>query len=170
MPSVKIETTTKDLRPLLNSAPGGPLYTGIKVGDQWFNLEGDHRSLRNQVVDLEFFGKIAKFATPQQPPAQHQTPPPLPMRPLNNGQQQQQPQRGHTPRWPSRDAAVEAWLFYYGKIIEYCPDHYAAVKGTDTLFMAEEDGEINPVHESPQSDGKAPPVVPWETREPGSQG
>src|SRR6476620_4541096 len=135
---VKIESAARELRPLRGSA-GGPLYTGIKVNGQWYNIEGDHRNLYNKSVDLLFEGNIAKFAHPQQPPAQPQTPPKMPPPPTN----------GHTPHWPNRESAVEAYLFYVSRVGEYVQDQTAIVRAANCLAMMESNGEINPVHRNP---------------------
>src|SRR5262249_6149871 len=98
---VKIESCTKDLRPLRGSQDQQTIDTGLKLGGQWYNLRGDHRNLYNKVVDLELNGKLAKFATPQIPPAPAQKPPPPPP-----------PTNGHMPRWATREDAVDTYIFY----------------------------------------------------------
>ncbi len=133
--NVKIQSVARELKPLRGASPGGPLYTGIKVEGQWYNIEGDHRNLYNKVVDLEFSGNIARFASPQQPPAQHQPPPPPP--PAING---------HTPHWPNREAALDAYVFYATSVSKYIADPAAIVRAANCLMMMEKDGEINPVH------------------------
>ncbi len=134
---VKIEAATRELKPLRGAAPGGPLYTGIKIGGSWYNIEGDHRNLYNKIVDLEISGNIARFTNPQQPPAPHQAPPPPPPPAAMNG---------HTPRWPNREAAVDAYVFYLTQCSKYITEPYAMVKAANCLLMIEKDGEINPVH------------------------
>ncbi len=137
---VKIEAATRELRPLKGAAPGGPLYTGLKIGGSWYNIEGDHRNLYNKICDLEITGNIARFTNPQQPPAPHQAPPPPP--PAING---------HTPRWPNREAAVDAYVFYLTQCSKYINESYAMVKAANCLLMIEKDGEINPVHRDSES-------------------
>lgn len=137
---VKIESCTKELRPLRGAPAGSPLYTGVRINGQWYNLEGDHRNLYNKSVDLELNGNMAKFATPQTPPAPAQKPPP----PTSNG---------HTPRWPDRDTAVAAYIYYYDRVSKYVADPYATVRAANCLMMMEKDGEINPVHREPGSEG-----------------
>src|ERR1041384_5702811 len=136
---VKIESAARELRPLRGAAPGGPLYTGIKVNGQWYNIEGDHRNLYNKSVDLLFEGNIAKFAQPQQPPAQPQTPPKMPPPPTN----------GHTPHWPNRESAVEAYLFYVSRVGEYVQDQTAIVRAANCLTMRKSNGKTNRVHRDP---------------------
>ena len=90
----KIESCTKDLRPLRGSQDQETLYTGIRIGTTWYNLKGDHRNLYNKVVDLEIKGNLATFTNPQTPPAPAQQPPtPPPPHSAN----------GHTPKWATRD-------------------------------------------------------------------
>jgi len=137
---VKILACTRDLRPMRGAPPGSPLYTGIKVGDDWFNIEGDHRKLYNKVVDLVFEGKIAKFSQPQTPPAEHQAPPTLPpAAPLVSS-------NGHTPKWPDRESAADVYAFYAVSVSKYIQDPVAIVKAVNCLMMMESHGEINPVH------------------------
>ncbi len=135
---VKIESVTRELRPLRGNQ-GGPLYTGVKINGKWFNILGDHRNLYSKVVDLTVeevnADNILKFTSPQQPPAQHQAPPPPP--PAING---------HTPHWPNREAALDAYVFYATSVSKYIADPYAIVKAANCLMMMEKDGEINPVH------------------------
>ncbi len=135
--NVKVQSVARELNPLRGAAPGGPLYTGIKIDGQWYNIEGDHRNLYNKVVDLEFDGNIARFTSPQQPPAQHQAPPPPPPPAAING---------HTPHWPNREAALDAYVFYATSVSKYIADPIAIVRATNCLMMMEKDGEINPVH------------------------
>jgi len=141
---VKIESTAKDLRPS-RSQPNGPLCTGIRVNGQWFDIEGDHRNLYNKVADLIFEGKMARFATEQHPPAAPQSPPKLPPPSLNG-------HSGHTPRWPNRESAVEAYIYYATQVAKYVNDPYAIVKAANCLVMMEKDGEVNPVHREPGED------------------
>ena len=131
----KIEACTKDLRPLRGSRDLETLYTGLKINGNWFNIKGDHRTLYNKVVDLELNGNIAKFATPQTPPAPAQQPP-VPRPPTN----------GHTPKWATRNDAVGAYIFYATEVEQYIKDPYAVVKAANCLVMLEAQGEINPVH------------------------
>jgi len=134
--NVKIQATAKELRPLRGSQDGETLYTGVKINGKWFDLKGDHRSLYNKVVDLDLNGNIAKFATPQAPPAPAQRPPAPPPPPTN----------GHTPKWGSRDDAVDAYIFYSTELGRYIAEPAALVRATNCLMMMEKDGEINPVH------------------------
>lgn len=139
---VKIESCTRELRPL-RTAPNGPLYTGLKIKGEWWNIQGDHKSLYNKTVDLRIVdenNKIVEFSTPQTPPAPAQKPPP----PMTNG---------HTPRWPDRDTAVAAYIYYYDRVSKYVADPYATVRAANCLMMMEKDGEINPVHREPGSEG-----------------
>lgn len=135
---VKIQSCTKDLRPL-RGGPPNVLYTGLKIDGNWWNMEGDHRNLYNKIADLileEIGGnRIARFATAQQPPAQHQAPPPPPT-----------PTNGHTPRWPNREAATDAYIFYATQVSKYLQDPIAIARAANCLIMLENDGEINPVH------------------------
>jgi len=140
--NVKIQGTAKELRPA-RSNPNGPLCTGIKVDGQWYDLPGDHRNLYNKVADLIFEGKMARFANPQQPPAQPQSPPPPPPPSATNG---------HTPRWPNRESVTEAWIYYATQVEKYIKEPYAIVKAANCLVMMEKDGEINPVHREPGED------------------
>jgi hypothetical protein len=132
---VKIQSCTRDLKPL-RDAPDGPLYTGLKINDKWYNIEGDHRDLYNKVVDLELLGNRARFATTQTPPAAPQTPPRV-APPASSG---------HTPRWPNRESAVEAYIYYAQQVAPYIQDPLAIARAANCLMMAERDGEINPVH------------------------
>src|SRR5262249_14399672 len=111
---VKIESCTKDFRPLRGSQDQQTLYTGLKIAGQWYNLRGDHRNLYNKVVDLDLNGNIAKFATPQTAPAPAQQPPTA--RPPTNG---------HTPKWATRNDALDAYIFYATEIQQYIKDPYA---------------------------------------------
>jgi hypothetical protein len=135
--NVKIEAATRELRPLKGARPGSQLYTGLKIGGSWYNLAGDHRNLYNKVVDLELDGNMASFASPQTPPALHQAPPPPPPPAAMNG---------HTPRWPNREAAVDAYVFYATQVSKYISDPYAIAKAANCLISIESNGEINPVH------------------------
>ena len=108
--NVKIQATAKELRPLRGSQDHETLYTGVKINGRWFDLKGDHRNLYNKVVDLELNGNIAKFATPQAPPA------PKP------------PTNGHTPKWGTRNDAVDAYLFYSTQLEPYIKDSLAIVR------------------------------------------
>jgi hypothetical protein len=132
---VKIEGTARELKPLKGAGPGAPLYTGVKIGGKWYNIHGDHRNLYNKVVDLELNGNIAKFAVPQTPPALAQRPP-TPRPPTN----------GHTPKWATRNDAVDAYIFYATKVEQHIKDPYAIVRAVNCLMMMEKEGEINPVH------------------------
>jgi len=140
---VKIQSVARELKPLRGAPQGGALYTGVKIDGNWFNIEGDHRNLYNKVVDLEFNGNIARFTAPQQPPAPHQAPPtPPPPASMN----------GHTPRWPNREAATEAYIFYVTQVAKWINDPYAIVRAANCLLMMEKDGEINPVHRDPNAE------------------
>jgi hypothetical protein len=135
---VKIERTARELKPLKGAGPSAPLYTGVKIGGKWYNLHGDHRNLYNKVVDLELNGTIAKFTQPQTPPAPAQRPPTPPPAPaLTNG---------HTPRWATRDDAVDAYIFYTTELGQYITEPAALVRAVNCLVMQEADGEINPTH------------------------
>lgn len=131
----KIEACTKALRPLRGSQDQETMYTGLKINGSWVNLKGDHRNLYNKVVDLDLNGNLAKFAAPQTPPAPAQRPPAPPP-----------PTNGHTPRWATRNDAVDAWIFYATEVEQYIKDPYAVVKAANCLAMLEAQGEINPVH------------------------
>ena len=133
--NVKIQATAKELRPLRGSQDHETLYTGVKINGKWFDLKGDHRNLYNKVVDLEINGNMAKFATPQTPPAPAQQPP-APKPPTN----------GHTPKWGTRNDALDAYLFYSTQLEPYIKDSLAIVRATNCLMMMEKEGEINPVH------------------------
>ena len=141
---VKIQSAARELKPLRGAPPNSPLYTGIKVDGQWYNIEGDHRSLYNKVVDLEFNGNIARFATLQHPPAAPQSPPPPPP-PSTNG-------HGHTPRWPNRESVVDAYIYYATQVSKYLSDPIAIARATNCLVMLESQGEVNPVHREPGED------------------
>ena len=132
---VKIESCTKDLRPLRGSQDQQTLYTGLKIAGQWYDLRGDHRNLYGKVVDLELNGNVAKFAIPQKPPAPAQQPPTPPP-----------PTNGHTPRWATREDAVDAYIFYTTKLGQYITEPTALVRAVNCLLMQEADGEINPIH------------------------
>jgi len=135
---VKIESCTKDLRPLRGSQDQQTLYTGVKIAGQWYDLRGDHRNLYGKVVDLALNGKLAKFATPQKSPAPAQQPPTPPPAPaLTNG---------HTPRWATRENAVDAYVFYLTQLGQYITEPAALVRAVNCLVMQEADGEINPIH------------------------
>ena len=138
----KIEACTKDLRPLRGSRDLETLYTGLKINGNWFNIKGDHRTLYNKVVDLELNGKLAKFATQQQPPAPAQRPPTPPP-----------PTNGHTPRWATREDAVDAYIFYTTKLGQYITEPAALVRAVNCLVMQEADGEINPIHRQRKEQG-----------------
>ena len=131
---VKIEGTARELKPLKGAGPDAPLYTGLKIDGKWYNINGDHRNLYNKVVDLELNGNIAKFAIPQKPPAPAQQPPTPP------------PTNGHTPRWATREDAVDTYIFYTTKLGQYITEPAALVRAVNCLVMQEADGEINPVH------------------------
>jgi hypothetical protein len=145
---VKIQSVARELKPRRGDM-SGKLYTGLKINDQWYDLEGDHRDLYNKVVDLYFDGKIARFASPQQPPAPAQTPPKLPP-----------PQGGHTPHFPNRESAVEAYQYYMSRVGEFTQDAAAVVRAANCLVMMETHGEINPVHREPVS-GVGSDTVPF---------
>jgi hypothetical protein len=132
---VKIEGTARELKPLKGAGPDAPLYTGLKIGGRWYNLRGDHRNLYGKVVDLELNGNIAKFVTPQTPPAPAQQPP-APRPPTN----------GHTPKWSTRNDAVAAYVFYATEVGQYIKEPVAIVRAANCLMMMEKEGEINPVH------------------------
>jgi hypothetical protein len=135
---VKIEGTARELKPLKGAGPGAPLYTGLKIDGKWFNIHGDHRNLYGKVVDLVLNGNVAKFAQPQTPPAPAQRPPTPPPAPaLTNG---------HTPRWATREDAVEAYIFYTTELGQYITEPAALVRAVNCLLMQEADGEINPTH------------------------
>ena len=133
---VKIEGTARELKPLKGAGPGAPLYTGLKIEGKWYNLHGDYRKLYGKVVDLELNGNIAKFATPQTAPAPARQPPKPPPPPTN----------GHTPRWATRNDAVDAYIFYAIEVEQYIKEPYAIVRAANCLMMMEKEGEINPVH------------------------
>ena len=139
---VKIESCTRDLRPLRGSQDQQTLYTGLKIAGQWYNLRGDHRALYGKLVDLELNGNIAKFATPQTPPAPAQRPPTPPP-----------PTNGHTPRWATREDAVDAYIFYTTKLGQYITEPAALVRAVNCLVMQEADGEINPTHRQRKEQG-----------------
>jgi hypothetical protein len=140
---VKIASCTKELRQLRGD-DSGKLYTGIRIGDDWYSIEGDHRNLYNKTVDLIIEGKIARFKEFQTPPAPAQKPPP----PVSNG---------HTPRWPDRDTAVAAYIFYAEALSRYLNDPMAVARAANCLMMMEQNGEINPVNREPGSDdGRMP--------------
>ena len=139
---VKIESCTRDLRPLRGSQDQETLYTGLKVTidgqTRWLSMKGDHRNLYNKVVDIEVNGNLARFTNPQTPPAPaEQPPPPRPGLSIQNG---------HTPKWATREDAVDAYVFYATRIGEYIQDPLALVRGANCLMMLESQGEINPVH------------------------
>lgn len=136
--NVKIQSAARELKPLRGSQDQQTLYTGIKIDGNWFNIKGDHRNLYNKIVDLEFDGNIARFATPQQPPAPSQTLPPPP--PVSNG---------HTPKWPDRESIVEAYIFYATELAKYINDPLAVARSANCLIMIEKEGEVNPVHRKP---------------------
>ena len=79
------------------------------------------------MVDLELNGNIAKFAMPQKPPAPALT-------------------NGHTPRWATREDAVDTYIFYTTKLGQYITEPAALVRAVNCLVMQEADGEIKPVH------------------------
>ena len=139
----KIEAATKKLGPLRGSQDQETLYTGLKINGHWFNIKGDHRNLYNKVVDLEIDGNMARFTNPQTPPQPAQRPPapPLPS------------QNGHTPRWATRDDAVDAYIFYATQVSKYLADPLAIARAANCLAMLEAQGEINPVHAA--KDGEA---------------
>src|SRR5262245_42044878 len=132
----KIESCTKDLRPLRGSQDTQTLNTRLKIAGQWYNLRRDHRNLYNKVVDLELNGNTAKFATPQTPPAPTRRPPTPPPPPTN----------GHTPRWATREDAVDAYIFYTTKLGQYITEPAALVRAVNCLVMQEANGEINLVN------------------------
>jgi len=134
---VKIQSAARELKPMRDN-PNGPLYTGLKIDGQWYNIEGDHRDLYNKVVDLTLEGKVARFTSPQHPPAPAQPPPRLPP-----------PSAGHTPHFPNREAAVEAYQYYMSRVGEFTQDAAAIVRAANCLVMMESHGEINPVHRDP---------------------
>ena len=141
----KIEAATKQLRPLRGSLDQETLYTGLKINGNWVNIKGDHRNLYNKVVELEIDGSIATFTHPQTPPQPAQRPPapPLPS------------QNGHTPRWATRDDAVDAYIFYATQVSKYLADPLAIARAANCLAMLEAQGEINPVHTAKDGDGHA---------------
>jgi hypothetical protein len=143
---VKIASCTKEVRPLRGDE-SGTLYTGIKINEEWWNIAGDHRNLYNKTVDLTIIDekkKIVNFRQPQTPPAPAQKPPP----PVSNG---------HTPRWPDRDTAVAAYIFYAEQVSKYLNDPMAVARAANCLIMMEQNGEINPVNREPGSDdGRMP--------------
>ena len=118
---VKIEGTAPELKPL-KGEDGELRY-----------IPGPPKPY-NKVVDLELNGAIAKFTQPQTPPAPAQRPPTPP------------PTNGHTPRWATREDAVEAYIFYATELGQYIPEPAALVRAVNCLVMQEADGEINPVH------------------------
>ena len=141
----KIESCTRDLRPLRGSQDQETLYTGLKITvdgqTKWVSMKGDHRNLYNKVVDIEVNGNLARFTSPQKPPAPaEQPPPPRPGLSVSNG---------HTPKWATREDAVDAYVFYATRIGEYIQDPLALVRGANCLMMLESQGEINPIHRKP---------------------
>src|SRR5262249_45050272 len=135
---VKIESCTKDLRPLRGSQDQQTLYTGLKIAGQWYDLRGDHPNLYGKVVNLDLNANPANSATPKKPPAPAQQPPTPPPAPaLTNG---------HTPRWATREDAVDAYIFYTTKLGQYITEPAALVRAVNCLVMQEADGEINPIH------------------------
>lgn len=134
---VKIEAATKQLRPLRGSQDQETLYTGLKINGSWVNLKGDHRNLYNKVVDLEIDGNLARFTNPQTPPAPARHPPAPPPPPSMNG---------HTPKWGTRDDAVDTYIFYATELGRYINDPIALVRAGNCMMMLEAQGEINPVH------------------------
>jgi hypothetical protein len=130
----KIESCTRELREV--KGYGKTLFTGVRIEGQWYNLAGDHRNLYNKTADLILDGKFARFAIPQNPPAPAQQPPPRPAPTPND----------HTPKWPTREDASDAYIYYLKEIEAYVKDAYALVKAANCLVMLEAQGEINPVH------------------------
>ena len=152
---VKIESCTRDLRPLRGSQDQETLYTGVKITvdgqTKWVSIKGDHRNLYNKVVDLEINGAVARFTNPQKPPAPaEQPPPPRPGLAVSNG---------HTPKWATREDAVDAYVFYATRIGEYIQDPLALVRGANCLMMLESQGEINPIHRKISPVLKPPEIV-----------